>query len=117
MEGDKRVGNRTIGLWLGASRSYILSSSLLALSIVIGYLMKEPLIFLAGLIALPWFLLALIRKRRMDCLLSTHIGVAVLTLLAGLIFPYFLAFLLLVILAARLYHRHRFGIPYPGVPK
>lgn len=117
LEGDRRTGNRTIGVWLGESRSHLLAVGLLGLAITTAGLLRDPVIVLAGLISLPAFVWAALKRRRGDCLLSTHIGVLSLTVLAGLIFPYFLGFLALVLLATRLYHRYRFGISYPGVPR
>lgn len=117
LKGDERVGSRTVGVWLGESRSRLLAIGLLGLAITTGVLLGDPVIILAGLISLPAFVWATLKRGRRDYLLSTHSGVLSLAVLAGLIFPYFLVFLLGVVMATRLYHRYRFGISYPGVPR
>jgi len=61
-----------------------------------------------------WIVLAgyVVISPRVD-LLAAKFPLLVLTLLAGYYYPYYLLFVVALILATRIYYRRRFGISYP----
>ena len=115
IEGDKRSNAITTSIFLGMDNALRLSTTLIVLCIAVSILVKDRVCLIASLVALPLFMLALLKKDVKYVLLSIRIGGPLLVLIVGLIFPYFLPLILLIFLFLRIYYKANFSIAYPGL--
>lgn len=113
--GDKKTGNVTTAVLLGRRMSNFLALVLLIGSGVAGFLLRDYAVVAAAGASLPFFVLAAVKQTDKFCLLSTHFAIIALALVTSFFFPYFLVFLVLVVVATRLYYKRRFGIAYPAI--
>jgi 4-hydroxybenzoate polyprenyltransferase len=116
IEGDKQTKEITTGVVLG-KKSYLLSTVFVFISFVLSVYLCDWVCGVASMVALPLFLLATINIKRdlKYCFISTRVSAPVLPLLVGFKFGWFIPLLVLVVLAMRLYYKHRFNIIYPKI--
>jgi len=115
IEGDRRTNNITTAVFLGRKISGFVAVGLLGLCIASGFLLYDIAVIVAGFLSLPFFVIAAVKQTDKFFLLSTHFGIIALVLVTSFFFPYFLIFLMVVILATRFYYKRRFKITYPQI--
>jgi 4-hydroxybenzoate polyprenyltransferase len=115
IEGDRKTGNITTGVFLG-----IRGTTLLALSAILGAVaaslwLGDWLCLIASLAATPLFLWAAIRAKVKSAMISYQLSGGALVILVCLLFPWYLALLLVTFGALFVYHKVRFGLNYPAL--
>jgi 4-hydroxybenzoate polyprenyltransferase len=115
IEGDKKAGSNTTGVFLSQARALKLSTVFIILCVIITVVVKDWICFIPSIIALPIFVFAAVKKDIKYIFLSIGIGGPLLVLITGVFFPYFLALFLGVFIFLRLYYRTKFGINYPSL--
>ncbi len=112
-EGDKQVGDNTTGVVLGIRASCVLSFLLITGAIATSIWSGNRISLVAATLSLPLFGYTVFRHSLQAIALVMRISVALLTLIAALLIPYYLLVLVLIIFGVRWYYRKRFGIRYP----
>ncbi len=115
MEGDKKCGYLTTGVFLGKLVSAALAMVLIIFCILISIIVRDYLCLIPALISLPLFLIAGIKGDEKFIKLSIRIGGPLLIFLVGVIFPYFLIATFLIFIFLRIYYKKKFNINYPGL--
>ena len=115
IDGDRKTGNITTGVFLG-----IRGTTLLALSAILGAVAAslwqgDWLCLIASLAATPLFLWAAIRAKVKPAMISYQLSGGVLVILVCLLFPWYLTLLLVTFGALFVYHKVRFGLNYPAL--
>jgi len=114
-EGDAATGKRTIAVVFGPRHTLAVAFVLMTFAAYIAFSSKyAPLFYLAGLAAL-FILAALIFRSNKLVLLAIKLPLLLMTLLAGFFYPGYVLFLVVLILATRIYYRKRFGRLYPSL--
>ena len=113
VKGDRAGGDHTIGVWLGKKRACLLSLILLAAAIVFAVLFRDWIAGATGLVCLPIFIYMNLYPKRNVIIWATRIGILMLSLCAGVLYPLYLLWFGIVIMATRWYYAFRFGIRYP----
>ncbi|MBU8921888.1 MAG: UbiA family prenyltransferase [Bacteroidales bacterium] len=117
--GDRDSGLMTSGVALGRRKGMILATVLMAgASIACMRVGNRPALY-ATLLSLP-LMAIMIRagKRKPDqtrILLPAIVSTVVFSLTAVFFFPFYLPFLVTIVLLTRLYYSRRFGIKYPSL--
>ncbi|MBN1150187.1 UbiA family prenyltransferase [candidate division WOR-3 bacterium] len=117
IEGDKKDGKISIGVFLGEKKTYWFSIILYIAAFVLSLLMKNIPCLFASAIAIPAHILGLTKSTKKSALVTMRISNAGLVLISFVIFPVLIAAFLLVFLMTKLYYKNRFGIDYPSLTK
>lgn len=115
IEGDKKTGEITTGVFLGKNNALTLSTILIFSSFILSLILMDWICLIAAICASPLFILALIRKDLKYCFISIRVSAPILVLIIAFLYPWFLVPLLFVFLSQRIYYKKRFGIVYPKI--
>ncbi len=115
IEGDKKSGEITTGVFLGKNNALILSTILIFVSFILSIILEDWMCCIAAICASPLFILALIRKDLKHCFISIRVSAPILVIIIAFLYPWFLVPLLFVFLSQRIYYKKRFGIIYPKI--
>jgi 4-hydroxybenzoate polyprenyltransferase len=115
IEGDKKTGNITTGVFLG-----IRGTTLLALLAILGAVaaslwLGDWLCLIASAVATPLFVWAAIKGKVKPAMMAYQLGGGALVILLCILFPWFLILLLVTFGSLWAYHRVRFGMNYPAL--
>ena len=113
-EGDRAVGKITHGVNWGVKSTMKASVFLLVLSLITAQMAGDYACLIAGLIALPFFIRALITRKMSNIVFSTKIAILALSLFACIYFPLYIVILVVGFFAARSYYKTRFNLDYPS---
>ncbi|HSG98888.1 MAG TPA: UbiA family prenyltransferase [candidate division Zixibacteria bacterium] len=113
LAGDSASGKVTVAVKLGRTKSLVSSELLLGAVAVLSY--RSPL---AGLGAVAVVTAAIVgwaiwKNSEGAVLLAAKLPILLLTVSAGITYPWYLLFVLALIFLSRLYYRRRFGLTYP----
>lgn len=115
IEGDRQCRYLTTGVLLKERRSAMLALVLIILSGITAWLVRDWICLIPVAAALPFFILAAVRGRLTHITASVRIGGPLLILAVGLVFPFYLAAVLLIFAFLRFYYKKKFGITYPAL--
>lgn len=119
--GDKKTGEMTTAVVLGACVSYIVSSVLMIAAIIGSWVMRDYVCLVASASSLPLILYVMIRYMlqqkvpRNATIASFRIPGIIFSLITCFLFPWYIIFLIVVVISMRLYYKNRFGIVYPSI--
>ena len=113
IKGDSLGDDRTTGVWLGKKLACRLSLVLLIAAIVSSIFLKDWIAGAAGVVCLPIFVYMNFRPMQNVIVWSTRVGILILSLCAGVLFPLYLLWFGIVLFGTRWYYTTRFGIRYP----
>jgi 4-hydroxybenzoate polyprenyltransferase len=112
-EGDRRAGKITLSVKWGRQRAMILSVILVAVAITASVLVKDIPFLVASSLSFPLFVLAAFGKQEKGIVLSTKLSILILSIAAGIFYPWYFAILVVGFIGTRLYYRARFNLDYP----
>lgn len=115
IKGDESAGKKTYGVEWGVKKSESVALFLVVLALIAAVLAADYAFAVAAAIALPFFVLARVKKSIDHSMLATKVALLALSLMAVLYFPPYILLLILTILLTRLYHAKRFSISYPSL--
>jgi 4-hydroxybenzoate polyprenyltransferase len=113
--GDRQSGYRTTGIWLGKKKAALLSLICILLVIISSILLHSWVCLVTAVISLPVYCMAYYKQTGRWITLSLHIPGRVFVILVGIIFPYYLIFLILLYAGTRWYYKKRFNMTYPAI--
>ncbi len=119
IEGDRKAGERTTGVFLGAAAAHVVSCFVMAAAIVVAYLRRDHVCLIPAAISLPLFIYAagyaLWRKsvHRKATIVSFRLPGLAFTVITAILFPVYALVLAVVFVAMRVYYRLRFDMAYP----
>jgi 4-hydroxybenzoate polyprenyltransferase len=119
MEGDRQAGDRTTAVFLGKALSHVISTLFMAAAVIASALRKDLICLIPAAVSLPLFIFAslyyFVRNRihRKLTILSFRLPGLLFTLVTGYLYPLYLLFLTLLLIAMRVYYKKRFGMNYP----
>lgn len=119
VEGDRRAGELTTGVFLGSRISSIASTFIMGGAIVLAYAQREYICLIPAVVSWPLFVYAagyaLLRggiSRRVT-IASFRLPGLLFTLITALLYPVYVAVLLVIFISMRVYYKKRFGMTYP----
>ena len=111
--GDALSGKRTIGVVAGFRVSHMLALLLMLVAALCAFQSEFPVLMGLALVAAAAIAGARWRKSDAAVRLAAKVPIILLTLLAGWFYPIYLIFVVVLILATRIYYARRLGIRYP----
>jgi len=115
IKGDRADGAVTTGVFLGEVRTAILGLALIVSAALFSIILTDFVCLVAALVAVPFFVLALLKRSRRWYLLSFRLGAPTLVFAAIVLYPYYIILLLLTLVSMRIYYRRRFDLAYPSI--
>lgn len=113
LDGDKRTGKVTLSVKIGKEKTMVISSILVAISIVLSVLVKDIPFLIASFLSLPFFILCAITKKERYISATTKLAILFLSIAAGIFYPWYFAVLIIGFVGTRLYYKARFNLDYP----
>jgi chlorophyll synthase len=113
--GDRESGFKTTGIWLGKKKATGISLLCILLVIISAGLLHSWVCLITAVASLPVYYLAFNIQSERWIRLSLHLPGRLFVFLTGLLFPYFLLFLILLYIGTRWYYKKRFNIIYPAI--
>ena len=112
-EGDQRTGKHTLSTKYSERGLVIIGLTLVAGSLIVFARMNLWPLGVMSVATFTLFLVLMIAQSQRLLLFSSKFPILLLTLLAGYYYPVYLVFVLVLIIACRLYYKKRFGMIYP----
>jgi len=113
VEGDKKAGKITLSVRWGKMRVIILSTLLVAMAIVLSLLVGDIPFLIVSSLSFPFFIFSVFTKKEGQIVLSTKVSILLLSIAAGIFYPWYFAILILGFVGTRLYYKARFNLDYP----
>jgi 4-hydroxybenzoate polyprenyltransferase len=113
--GDRQNGFTTTGIWLGKKKATFISLICIVLVIISGIMLRSWVCLITAVVSLPVYYLAFKFQSERWIRLSLHLPGRLFVFLTGLIFPYYLLFLILLYFFTRWYYKKRFNMTYPAI--
>jgi 4-hydroxybenzoate polyprenyltransferase len=121
LKGDASTDKITFGVKYGIANTVYLSTGLVVLSSVFGYIFKDELIFYPAFFSLPFFIWAAVQLKMEDISRAIKYPILLLAMTISikwrLTFSEYTFFLLLVgvYFFSKFYYKFRFGVDYPSL--
>jgi len=113
MEGDRKTGKTTLAVRWGKEKVIVLSCCLVAVAILLSFLVRDIPFLLASSLSLPFFVYSALKKTERSIVLTTKVSILLLSIAAGIFYPWYFAVLILGFLGTRFYYKVRFNLDYP----
>jgi 4-hydroxybenzoate polyprenyltransferase len=114
-EGDRKSGFTTTGIWLGKKKATRISLICIILVAAIAFALQSWVCLITAIVSLPVYYKAFISQHDRWIRLSLHLPGRLFVVLTGVIFPYYLVFLILLYFFTRWYYKKRFNMTYPAI--
>jgi 4-hydroxybenzoate polyprenyltransferase len=121
IEGDRKAGDVTTGVFLGAAVSHIVSALLMAGAIVLAFIRRDYICLVPAAVSWPLFVYAAVHvlaRNRVDrkaTIASFRLPGLIFTVITGILYPAYFLVLLVVFVGMRIYYKRRFGMTYPSL--
>ncbi|UCB51678.1 MAG: UbiA family prenyltransferase [Candidatus Zixiibacteriota bacterium] len=113
MDGDRKTGKTTLAVRWGKENAVLLACCLVAVALVLSFLVQDIPFLLASSLSFPFFVYSAFSKKERQIMLSTKVSILLLSIAAGIFYPWYFAVLILGFLGTRLYYKARFSLDYP----
>jgi 4-hydroxybenzoate polyprenyltransferase len=115
MAGDRLTGKRTVAVAFGRRGAALIAISCLGFATYVGFRSGFPILsWLAAGSTLLALSTAIVPSHRLLLKLAIMAPILALTLYAGIIYPAYLLFIVVLLVATRIYYRRRFAVNYPS---
>ena len=114
IEGDRQADKRTFSVVYGELATLVVSILMIATSLTLGLIFRDPVITIASGLSLPVLIVALVRKNMQQTVSANKIAIFSLSMAVGFYFPVYILTMILYYPLARWYYKQRFGISYPN---
>lgn len=111
--GDRSAKKITFGVRFGQKKTIYWAVGFELVAVVLAFLLNDYILFLPALAAFPLFLIAAARQNMNDILRAIKFTVLFASLAVCVIYPLYLAVIVLVFFFSKWYYRRRFDLEYP----
>lgn len=113
--GDAATGKQTVAVVAGRTTTILLAALWLLVAAVAGWQSEYLLLCAIAVMSLSVTLGTLAFRSDKAILIAAKFPILLLTLLAGWYYPAYLIFIVVLVLATRIYYARRFNIRYPSI--
>jgi 4-hydroxybenzoate polyprenyltransferase len=113
MEGDRRAGKITLAVKSGKGSVSVLACSFVLAALILSILVRDIPFLVASSLSFPFFVYSALSKKERATVLATKVPILLLSIAAGIFYPWYFAILILGFLGTRLYYKARFSLDYP----
>ncbi len=111
--GDRDCAKITFGVKYGPRLTIFWALGFELITVIVAYLLKDNIIFIPALAALPLFVAAAIWQRLEDVLRAIKFTVLLASLAVCAIYPIYLVVIVINFFFSKWYYRQRFNLDYP----
>jgi 4-hydroxybenzoate polyprenyltransferase len=119
IEGDRKNNLKTSGVVLGQRKGIIISVILMGLAVITALLVNNKTALSASLFSLPFYFVPVLTKTahlsQSRILFPAKISTLIFSVVAGVLFRFYLPCLAVIVLLTYLYYKFRFQIAYPSL--
>ena len=119
-EGDEKAGEVTTAVFLGTRMTSFICTVLMAGAVMIALYNRDPVCLVPAALAFPLFMYVgayfLVRQGpapRKLLIMSFRLPGVLFTIITAVLYPAYIAVLVIIFIAMRVYYHRRFGITYP----
>ena len=119
IEGDRKAGEITTGVFLGARSAHLVSTLVMAGAIIAAYARRDYICLIPAATSFPLFVYTAVfiaknnRVHRKATIASFRLPGLLFTLITCVLYPVYFLIVLAVLVAMRVYYKRRFGMTYP----
>jgi len=113
IQGDETAGKITFGVKYGFQLTTYCAAAFELITVVISYLLKDYLLFLPALVALPLFIIAAVSQQMQDTFRAIKLTVLFASLAVCFKFPLYFLVIIATFYFSKWYYRKRFDLDYP----
>ena len=117
VDGDRVANKLSTTVWMGVFRSYVFAGVLHVAALVWAVMIGDLMMTIVCGASLPFTGYAVWRRSDGASKLAVQGNTLVVTLAAVVVFPWYAAVIVPLIVASRFYYKRRFGLDYPGPAK
>lgn len=123
IEGDRRAGENTTGVFLGPKLSGVVSTLIMTAAIVVAYLQRDYICLVPAAVSWPLFTYSagysLFKGgiSRKATIASFRLPGLLFTVITAVLYPIYFIILLALLFFMRLYYKKRFGMTYPTLTR
>jgi len=114
MEGDAETGKITFGVRYGVKKTVVWAFVLEIFAVGLAFWFRDWLLFIPGLVVLPFFLMSAAKQTMVEVLRATKFSVLALAAAVCVVFPWYLLPVFGVFFFSKWYYRKRFDFEYPS---
>ncbi|MEW5923955.1 MAG: UbiA family prenyltransferase [Candidatus Zixiibacteriota bacterium] len=114
-KGDTVTGKTTLAAELSNRRIISIGLIMLICSLLVAFLIFDFYIIIVSTVSITLFIIALMAPEENVILVACKLPILLVVIVAGIHYPAFLVFILVLIVLTRLYYRKRFGLIYPRI--
>jgi 4-hydroxybenzoate polyprenyltransferase len=114
-EGDRAVGKRTVAVILPPGFCKLIAAGLLVIAAAVALHAQQAALTYLAVFSIAIVLVSLLMPLPRIELAAAKMPLLLLTLLAGFWYPFYLLFIVALVLATRIYYLRRFQMIYPGL--
>jgi 4-hydroxybenzoate polyprenyltransferase len=114
VDGDRATDKITFAVRWGKEKTTVLSFLFVISAVALSLITGDTPFLVAAALSLPFFLFAGINRTERAVVLSTKASILLLSIAAGIFYPWYFLILILGFVATRLYYRARFDMNYPA---
>jgi hypothetical protein len=103
----------TLSVKWGKGTTVIVSSVFVAIAIFLSFLVKDVPFLIASSLSLPFFVFCVFNKTERHIVATTKLSILLLSIVAGIFYPWYFAVLIVGFIGTRLYYKARFNLDYP----
>ena len=115
VDGDRKSGKITFGVRFGIGVTAGWAMVMEAAAVVTAFVFRDWLLFFPGLLVVPFYISAMVRKKISDVVRATQYSIISLTAAICIVFPVYLIPVIGVYVISRWYYRKRFQFDYPSL--
>jgi len=116
-DGDRKVGKETYGVIWTISRTQSSALMRIIIAVMLAVMAGDYAATAGAVLALPFFIMAVVRKTIADSVNASIAAILALSLMACIYIPVYIAILAIAVLATRAYYKWRFDMDYPAFKK
>lgn len=114
-KGDVVTGKSTLAAQLSNRRIILIGLIMLVISLLTAFLIFNLYIIIISTVSISLFVIALMAPDENVILFACKLPILLVVITAGIYYPAYLVFILVLLVLTRLYYKKRFGLIYPRI--
>jgi len=112
-KGDSETDAKTFAVKFGKFPTILIATILVILAFVIAFILGDPISSTATIVAIPFFLVTVFRRKESDVLRTIRYSIFLLTFFVMVVYPWLFPPVFIVFYLSKYYYWHRFNLHYP----
>jgi 4-hydroxybenzoate polyprenyltransferase len=115
IEGDRKAGKVTLAVKWGERKVVVLAPALVVAAIALSAAVQDFPFLIASSLSFPLFAFSAFSRKERIVVLTSKVSILLLSIAAGVFYPWYLVILILGFVFTRIYYKARFDLDYPSL--